>query len=85
MKRFTWDKVENLIRCLANFKAKMEYNNSGFNADKRIVYINANRLSFDQVDKGEISDIQRRQKCDKSLVLGAILESSFAILNFVAG
>ena len=38
-KRFQWnkgDKIENLIRCrcLANFKAKMEYNNSDFNADK---------------------------------------------------
>ena len=35
--RFQWskgDKVENLIRCLANYKAKMEYNNSDFNADK---------------------------------------------------
>ena len=63
----------------------MEYNNSGFNADKGIVYINANRLSLDLVDKGEIADIQRRQKRDKSLVLGAILESSCAILNFAAG
>ena len=36
-KRFQWnkgDKIENLIRCLANFKAKMKYNNSDFNADK---------------------------------------------------
>ena len=35
--RFQWSKggkVENLIRCLANYKAKMEYNNSDFNADK---------------------------------------------------
>ena len=36
-KRFQWnkcDKIENRIRCLANFKAKMEYKNSNFNADK---------------------------------------------------
>ena len=36
-KRFQWnkgDKIENRILCLANFKAKMEYNNSDFNADK---------------------------------------------------
>ena len=36
-KRFQWnkgDKIENLIRCLANFKAKMEYNNRNFDTDK---------------------------------------------------
>jgi len=36
-KRFQWnkgDKIENLIRCLANFKAQMEYKNVDFNADK---------------------------------------------------
>jgi len=36
-KRFQWnkgDKVENLFQSLANFKAKMEYNNFDFNADK---------------------------------------------------
>ena len=35
--RFWWDKekkVENLIRCLANYKAKMEFSNKDFNADK---------------------------------------------------
>ena len=34
--RFQWnkgDKIENLIRCLTNFKAKMEYNNSDINGD----------------------------------------------------
>ena len=32
--RFRWDKeqkVENLIRCLANYKAKMEFSNKDFN------------------------------------------------------
>ena len=36
-KIFQWnkgDKIENRIPCLANFKAKMEYNNSDFNAHK---------------------------------------------------
>ena len=36
-RRFQWnkgEKIENLIQCLANFKAKMGYNNSDFNADK---------------------------------------------------
>ena len=36
-KRFQWnkgDKIENLIRCLGNFKAQMEYKNIDFNADK---------------------------------------------------
>ena len=36
-KRFQWnegDKIENLIRCLASFKAWMEYKNIDFNADK---------------------------------------------------
>ena len=35
--RFRWDKeqkVENLIRCLANYKTKMEFSNKDFNADK---------------------------------------------------
>ena len=34
---FQWnnsDKIENLIRCLANYKSKMDYQNSDFNADK---------------------------------------------------
>ena len=54
---FRWDKVENLFRCLADHTVKMEYSNSGFNADKGIVYINANRLSLYQVEEGEIVDI----------------------------
>jgi len=36
-KRFRWDKdekVNNLIRCLANYKSQCEYNNRDFNADK---------------------------------------------------
>ena len=33
-KGFQGEKIENLIQCLANFKAKMGYNNSDFNADK---------------------------------------------------
>ena len=36
-KRFRWDKeqkVENLVRCLANCKAKMEFSNKDFNTDK---------------------------------------------------
>ena len=36
-KRFRWDKndkVENLIRCLANYKSQMEFKNNDFNADK---------------------------------------------------
>ena len=35
--RFPWDKeqkVKNLTRCLANYKAKMEFSNKDFNADK---------------------------------------------------
>ena len=28
------DKIENLIRCLANYKSKMDYQNGDFNADK---------------------------------------------------
>ena len=35
--RFQWnkgDKIKNLIHCLANFNAQMEYKNNGFNADK---------------------------------------------------
>jgi hypothetical protein len=35
-KRFLWDKdqkVENLIRCLANYNSQSEFNNSDFNAD----------------------------------------------------
>ena len=35
--RFQWDKeqkVENLIQCLANYKAKVEFSNKDFNADK---------------------------------------------------
>ena len=33
---FRWDKddkIENLIRCLSNYKARMEYINSDFNTD----------------------------------------------------
>lgn len=36
-KRFRWDKagkVENLIRCLANYKSQMEFQNSDFEADR---------------------------------------------------
>ena len=36
-KIFQWnkgDKIENLIRCPANFKTKMPENNTDFNADK---------------------------------------------------
>ena len=36
-KRFQWnkgDKIENLIRCLGNYKAQMEYKNVDFNTDK---------------------------------------------------
>ena len=35
--RFRWnrdDKIENLIRCLANYKPQMDYQNIGFNGDK---------------------------------------------------
>ena len=35
--RFQWnkgDKIKKLIRCLANYKSKMDYQNSDFNADK---------------------------------------------------
>ena len=35
--RFQWNKeqkVENLIRCLANYKVKMEFSNKDFNANK---------------------------------------------------
>ena len=40
-KRFRWDKddkVINLIRCLANYKSQMEFNNCDFNADKVKLY-----------------------------------------------
>ena len=36
-KRFRWDKdekVNNLIRCLANYKSQSEFNNCDFNANK---------------------------------------------------
>ena len=36
-KRFQWnegDKIENLIRCLASLKARIEYKNIDFNAEK---------------------------------------------------
>ena len=36
-KLFQWnkdDRIENLIRCLENFKAQMEYKNIDFNAEK---------------------------------------------------
>ena len=35
--RFQWnngDKIKKLNRCLANYKSKMDYQNSDFNADK---------------------------------------------------
>ena len=35
--RFQWNesnKIENRIHCLSNFKAQIEYENIGFNADK---------------------------------------------------
>ena len=35
--RFRWNKeqkVENFIKCFANYKAKMEFSNKNFNADK---------------------------------------------------
>ena len=36
-KHFRWDKdnkVENLIRCLANYKSQLEFQNSDFEADR---------------------------------------------------
>ena len=39
--RFRWNKeqkVENLIRCLANYKAKMEFSNKNLNSDKAQQY-----------------------------------------------
>ena len=36
-RRFRWDgenKVENLIRCLSNYKSQMEFENSDFDADR---------------------------------------------------
>ena len=93
MKRFQWnkgDKVENLIRCLANCKAQMEYKNIDFNADKVKQYeavreamariyeeeptlfgppvITPMPAPVDQVDEGEVAEIQRKQKIDKELI-----------------
>ena len=50
-KRFQWnkgDKIENLIRCLANFKTKVEYNNTDFNEDKVKQYEAAHSTVCDQ-------------------------------------
>ena len=47
--RFRWDKeqkVENLIRCLANYKAKMEFSNKDFNADKVQQYEEVRKYFF---------------------------------------
>ena len=111
MKRFQWnkgDKVENLIRCLANYKAQMEYKNIDLKADKVKQYeavreamariyeeeptlfgppvITPMPAPVDQVDEGEVAEIQRKQSatkrpnCERSnapiftiRVLGAIL------------
>ena len=47
--RFRWDKkqkVENLVRCLANYKAKMEFPNKDFNADKVQLYEEVKKCFF---------------------------------------
>ena len=47
--RFRWDKeqnLENLIRCLANCKAKMEFSNKDFNADKVQYYEEVRKYFF---------------------------------------
>ena len=92
-KRFQWnkgDKIENLIRCLGNFKAQMEYKNIDFNADKVKQYeavreamariyeeeptffgpavITPMPAPVDQVNEGEMAEIQKRQKIDKELI-----------------
>ena len=92
-KRFQWskgDKIENLIRCLGNYKAQMEYKNSDFNADKVMQYeavreamariyegeptffgppvITPMPAPVDQVDEGEMAEIQKRQKINKELI-----------------
>ena len=55
-KRFQWnegDKIENLIRCLASLKARMEYKNIDFNADKvkqyEAVRVAMNLASFEDI------------------------------------
>ena len=92
-KRFQWnkgDKIENLIRCLGNYKAQMEYKNVDFNTDKVKQYeavreamariyeeeptffgppvITPMPAPLDQVDEGEMAEIQKRQKIDKELI-----------------
>ena len=92
-KRFqynTADKIENLIHCLGNYKAQMEYKNIDFNTDKVKKYeavredmarIYEEKPTFfglpvitpmpapvDQVNEGEIAEIQKRQKIDKKLI-----------------
>ena len=47
--RFRWDKeqkVENLIRCLANCKVKLEFPNKDFNADKVQQYEEVRKYFF---------------------------------------
>ena len=39
--RFVWDrdeKLDNLVRCLTNYKSQMEFSNKDFNADKVKMY-----------------------------------------------
>ena len=92
-KRFQWnngDKIVNLIRCLGNYKAQMEYKNTDFNSDKLKKYeavreamarIYEGEPTFfgppvftpmpalvDQVDEGEMAEIQKRQKIDTELI-----------------
>ena len=55
--RLQWkkgNKIENLIRCLAIFKAKMEYNNSDFNADKVKQY-EAVREAVGRINENELT------------------------------
>ena len=47
--RFRWDKeqkVENLIRCLTNYRAKMAFSNNDFNADKVQQYEEVRKYFF---------------------------------------
>ena len=47
--RFRWDKeqkLENLIRCLINCKAKMEFSHKDFNADKVQQYEKVRKYFF---------------------------------------
>ena len=84
-KGFQWkkgDKIENLIHCLGNYKAQMEYKNIDFNSDKVKQYeavreamsriyeeqptffrppvITPMPACVDQVDEGEMVEIQKR-------------------------